>query len=216
MSRQGKLLVISGFAGTGKGTVVKKLLELYDNYQLSVSATTRIPRAGEVDGREYFFKTVEQFKEMIANNELLEYAEYVNNYYGTPKEYVSSQLEKGNNVILEIESVGALNIKKIFPDAVLIFIMPPSAAELERRLRGRNTEDEATILKRLGKASSEAGSVEKYDYVVVNDLVEECAELINGIAVNDVQICKAQGAAENIQLINNIKEELKIYSEGEI
>ena len=190
MSNQGLLLVVSGFSGAGKGTVMKKLLEEHDNYALSISATTRQPREGELDGREYFFKTVEQFKEMIENKELLEYAVYVDNYYGTPKEYVESQLSNGNNVILEIESVGALNVKRLFPEAVLIFIIPPSAQELERRLRQRGTEDERTISARLAKASSEAEGVERYDYIVINDTVERCAEQINEIASGAQAVCE--------------------------
>ena len=157
---KGLLLVISGFSGAGKGTVMKRLLELHDEYSLSISATTRKPREGEADGREYFFKTVEEFEKMIAEDALIEHAQYVGNYYGTPKAYVEEQLDKGNNVILEIEIQGAMNIKRMFPDAVLMFITPPSAAELEKRLRGRGTEDEATIKARLSRAAEEAEGVE--------------------------------------------------------
>ena len=153
---KGLLLVISGFSGAGKGTVMKRLLELHDEYSLSISATTRKPREGEADGREYFFKTVEEFEKMIAEDALIEHAQYVGNYYGTPKAYVEEQLDKGNNVILEIEIQGAMNIKRMFPDAVLMFITPPSAAELEKRLRGRGTEDETTIKARLSRAAEEA------------------------------------------------------------
>ena len=160
---KGLLLVISGFSGAGKGTVMKRLLELHDEYSLSISATTRKPREGEADGREYFFKTVEEFEKMIAEDALIEHAQYVGNYYGTPKAYVEEQLDKGNNVILEIEIQGAMNIKRMFPDAVLMFITPPSAAELEKRLRGRGTEDEATIKARLSRAAEEAEGVEDYD-----------------------------------------------------
>ena len=127
MKEKGLLLVISGFSGAGKGTVVKRLLELHNDYALSISATTRSPREGEQNGREYFFKSTEEFESMIDNSELIEYAKYVSNYYGTPKAYVEEQLEAGKNVILEIEIQGALNIKKMYPDAVLLFIMPPSA-----------------------------------------------------------------------------------------
>ena len=156
MKEKGLLLVISGVSGAGKGTVVKRLLELHNDYALSISATTRSPREGEQNGREYFFKSTEEFESMIDNSELIEYAKYVSNYYGTPKAYVEEQLEAGKNVILEIEIQGALNIKKMYPDAVLLFIMPPSAEELERRLVGRGTEDEATIKARLQRASDEA------------------------------------------------------------
>lgn len=215
MSEQGFLLVVSGFSGAGKGTVMKKLLEEHDNYALSVSATTRQPREGELDGREYFFKTEGQFKEMIENEELLEYAVYVNNYYGTPRAYVEEQLSKGNNVILEIESVGALNVKKLFPEAVLIFIVPPSAEELERRLRGRGTEDEQTIRARLEKASAEADGVERYDYVVINDTVEQCARKIDEIASGVQEVRSRCAAANNLGVIDSIREQLKLYSKGD-
>ena len=210
MNKRGLLLVVSGFSGAGKGTVMKKLMEMYDDYALSISATTRLPRSGEVDGREYFFKTVEQFKQMIDEDKLIEYAQYVGNYYGTPKAYVEEQLKEGKNVILEIEIQGALNIKSMFPDAVLLFIMPPSAKELERRLVGRGTEDEATIRARLSRASEEAQGVENYNYIVINDDVDACVETIDSIVKSE-----KRKAANNINLINNIKEELKAYSKGE-
>lgn len=210
MKEKGLLLVISGFSGAGKGTVVKRLLELHNDYALSISATTRSPREGEQNGREYFFKSTEEFESMIDNSELIEYAKYVSNYYGTPKAYVEEQLEAGKNVILEIEIQGALNIKKMYPDAVLLFIMPPSAEELERRLVGRGTEDEATIKARLQRASDEAKGVENYNYIVINDDVDACVETINSIVSSE-----KKKAVNNIDLINNIKEELKAYSKGE-
>ena len=147
---------------------------------------------------------------MIEASELIEYARYVDNYYGTPKAYVEEQLKEGKNVILEIEIQGALNIKSIFPDAVLLFIMPPSAKELERRLVGRGTEDEATIRARLSRASEEAQGVENYNYIVINDDVDACVETIDSIVKSE-----KRKAANNINLINNIKEELKAYSKGE-
>ena len=201
---KGLLLVISGFSGAGKGTVMKRLLELHDEYSLSISATTRKPREGEADGREYFFKTVEEFEKMIAEDALIEHAQYVGNYYGTPKAYVEEQLDKGNNVILEIEIQGAMNIKRMFPDAVLMFITPPSAAELEKRLRGRGTEDEATIKARLSRAAEEAEGVEDYDYIVINDEVDLCVGRIH-----DIVLSEKMKAKYNLGLINNIKEELK-------
>ena len=210
MKDKGLLLVISGFSGAGKGTVVKRLLEQHNDYALSISATTRLPREGEQDGREYFFKSKEEFEKMIEASELIEYARYVDNYYGTPKAYVEEQLKEGKNVILEIEIQGALNIKSIFPDAVLLFIMPPSAKELERRLVGRGTEDEATIRARLSRASEEAQGVENYNYIVINDDVDACVETIDSIVKSE-----KRKAANNINLINNIKEELKAYSKGE-
>ena len=195
---KGLLLVISGFSGAGKGTVMKRLLELHDEYSLSISATTRKPREGEADGREYFFKTVEEFEKMIAEDALIEHAQYVGNYYGTPKAYVEEQLDKGNN------------IKRMFPDAVLMFITPPSAAELEKRLRGRGTEDEATIKARLSRAAEEAEGVEDYDYIVINDEVDLCVGRIH-----DIVLSEKMKAKYNLGLINNIKEELKVYSKGE-
>lgn len=210
MKDKGLLLVISGFSGAGKGTVVKRLLEQHNDYALSISATTRLPREGEQDGREYFFKSKEEFEKMIEASELIEYARYVDNYYGTPKAYVEEQLKEGKNVILEIEIQGALNIKSMFPDAVLLFIMPPSAKELERRLVGRGTEDEATIRARLSRASEEAQGVENYNYIVINDDVDACVETIDSIVKSE-----KRKAANNINLINNIKEELKAYSKGE-
>ena len=140
MSKEkGILTVLSGFSGAGKGTVLRRLLEKYDNYALSISATTRGPREGEENGREYFFKTREEFEKMIAKDELIEYAMYVNNYYGTPKAYVQEQLAEGKDVILEIEVQGALKVKEKFPDTPLIFITPPTASELKRRLTDRGT-----------------------------------------------------------------------------
>lgn len=210
MNNKGLLVVISGFSGAGKGTVMKRLLELHDDYSLSISATTRSPRTGEMDGREYFFKTVEEFKTMISSNELVEYAQYVGNYYGTPKAYVEEQLQAGKNVVLEIEIQGALNIKKMFPEAVLMFIMPPDAKSLESRLRGRGTEDEATIEARLARASQESQGVEAYDYIVINDQVDDCVERINSIVM-----CEKTKASHNLSLIQHIREELKVYSEGD-
>ena len=134
MKRQGMLAVVSGFSGAGKGTVMKALLEKYDNYALSISATTRAPRPGEQDGREYFFMTDGQFEELIQNDRLIEHARYVNHYYGTPRSYVESKMAEGKDVILEIEIQGALNVKRQYPDAILIFVVPPTAAELKLSL----------------------------------------------------------------------------------
>lgn len=210
MNKQGLLVVVSGFSGAGKGTAMKRLLEKYDTYALSVSATTRAPREGEQDGREYFFKTVEAFEEMIAKDELVEYAQYVTNYYGTPRAYVEEQLAAGRNVILEIEIQGALKIKEKFPDAVLLFIVPPSAAVLRERLIGRGTESIDVIEARLKRAVEEAEGVEAYDYIVVNDNLEECVEDINEIIKSE-----QKRVAKNLTLINNIRDELKSFAEGE-
>ena len=140
MNQRGILIVVSGFSGAGKGTLMKELMKRYEEtYALSVSATTRNPREGEVDGREYFFKTTEEFEKMIAKEELIEYARYVENYYGTPRTYVEQQLEAGKDVILEFEIQGALKVKERFPDTLLLFVTPPSVKELRRRLVGRGT-----------------------------------------------------------------------------
>ena len=179
MKKQGILVVVSGFAGTGKGTVMKELLNRYDSYALSVSATTRLPRDGEVDGREYFFKTREEFEQMIQEGAFVEYACYVGNYYGTPKKYVEEQLQNGKDVILEIEIQGALNIKSQFPDALLLFIAPPSADVLKARLVGRGTETEEVIEQRLARAVEESKGIENYDYLVVNDDLDECVENVH-------------------------------------
>ena len=179
MKKQGTLVVLSGFAGTGKGTIMNQLLEKHDSYALSVSATTRNPRPNEVDGREYFFKTKEEFEAMIETGEFLEYACYVGNYYGTPKKYVQEQLAAGKDVILEIEIQGALNIKGQFPDALLLFVAPPSADVLKERLVGRGTESADVIEQRLARAVEESKGIENYDYLVVNDDLDECVENVH-------------------------------------
>ena len=182
MNHQGILVVVSGFSGAGKGTLMKELLKRYDNYALSISATTRAPREGETDGKEYFFVTKEQFEKMRDERKLIEYAQYVNNYYGTPKEYVEQKMAEGKDVILEIEIQGALKVKKRFPDALLLFVTPPSAEELRRRLVGRGTETLEVINARLARAAEEASGMEAYDYLLINDdldrWVEEMHQLI--------------------------------------
>lgn len=179
MKKQGTLVVLSGFAGTGKGTIMKELLSKHDSYALSISATTRNPRHGEVDGREYFFKTKEEFEAMVEAGEFLEHACYVGNYYGTPKQYVREQLEAGKDVILEIEIQGALSIKEQFPDALLLFVAPPSADVLKERLVGRGTETADVIEQRLARAVEESKGIENYDYLVVNDDLDECVETVH-------------------------------------
>jgi len=176
MNRQGILVVVSGFSGAGKGTLMKELLKRYDNYALSISATTRAPREGETDGKEYFFVTKEQFEKMRDERKLIEYAQYVNNYYGTPKEYVEQKMAEGKDVILEIEIQGALKVKKRFPDALLLFVTPPSAEELRRRLVGRGTETLEVINARLARAAEEASGMEAYDYLLINDDLDRCVE----------------------------------------
>lgn len=173
----GKLIVISGASGVGKGTVVKAMMAQREDLYFSVSATTRPPRPGEVDGRDYYFVTREEFEKMIARGEMLEYDEHARNYYGTPKAQIEEKRSRGH-VLLDIEPNGAKNVKKNYPEAVLIFVMPPSVAELERRLRGRNDTPEDQIQLRMERAVWEMEQRVWYDYVVVNDDAQRCAREI--------------------------------------
>lgn len=209
MQEKGILIVLSGFSGAGKGTLVRKLLETYDNYALSISMTTRAPRAGEENGVHYFFTDREQFEKKIAQNGLIEYAEYCGNYYGTPRAYVEEQLSAGRDVILEIEIQGALKVKKLFPESLLLFVTPPTAAELERRLKGRGTETAQVIARRLARASEESEGMEAYDYIVVNDNLETCVEELH-------QIVKAARRApvRREAFIKEIRKELKGFVKG--
>ncbi len=182
MNKRGVLLVISGPSGVGKGTVINKLFELDENLYFSVSATTRSPRPGEINGVHYTFKTVEEFEHDIESGEMLEYAQFSGNYYGTPKSAVERKLAQGKDVVLDIEIQGARNVKKLLPEAVLVYILPPSIEELKHRLIGRNTEDEATVNRRLHTAYKELHEApELYDYFVVNDTVEQSATLIEDV-----------------------------------
>ena len=178
---KGILVVVSGFSGTGKGTVMKRLLDKYDNYALSISVTTRSPRPGEIDGREYFFRTEEAFQELIREDALIEYARYVDHYYGTPRSYVEEQLQAGKDVILEIEIQGARKVKEKIPEALLVFVAPPSMDELKNRLLGRGTESQAVIEGRLQRAAEESEGVEEYDYLLINDELEACVVELHGI-----------------------------------
>ncbi len=206
MKDKGLLIVISGFSGAGKGTVVKRLVEKY-GYSLSVSATTRAPREGEVDGREYYFKTESEFQNLIDYNGFIEWAQYVDNYYGTPRKFVEQEMAQGRDVILEIEVQGAMNVKEQYPDAILVFVTAPSAASLKERLIGRGTETEAVVAKRLDRAKDESLDVEHYEYIVVNDEVEQCVDDINSIIVG--RKCLLEN---NIDIIEQIKEELNSLS----
>ena len=212
MNRQGVLTVVSGFSGAGKGSVMKSLLKKY-NYELSISATTRTPRTGEEHGREYFFLTREEFQGMIDKHELIEWAEYVGNYYGTPKNYVNKQLKSGKDVILEIEIQGALKVKEQFPNAILIFITPPTTEELKSRLIGRGTEGIDKIKQRLQRAADEVIHMDDYDYIVLNKTgkIDECVETIHYIIQNEH--CKT---INNKNFINKIQDELKANKEGDL
>lgn len=172
---KGIIAIISGFSGAGKGTVVKELTERF-GYVVSVSATTRAPRQGEVEGESYFFKTRAEFEQMIEQDALMEYATYVGNYYGTPKDYVLQQVEQGKDVLLEIEMQGALKVKEKFPEVALIFITPPSVEVLRHRLDGRGTESAQVIEERMARAREECTYMSRYEYIVVNDELEECVE----------------------------------------
>ena len=209
MEKKGILIVISGFSGAGKGTLVRELLDRYDEYALSVSMTTREPRPGERDGVEYFFTDRAHLEETIARDGLVEYAQYCDNYYGTPRAYVEEQLSAGRNVILEIEIQGALKIKKKFPESLLLFVTPPSAAELDRRLRGRGTESEEVIARRLARAAEESEGMEAYDYIVVNDRLEECAEEIHMLVEAARRAPVRRG-----QFMKEIREELSDFVKG--
>lgn len=210
MKRKGILIVVSGFSGAGKGTLMKKLVADYDNYALSVSMTTREPRTDEKEGVSYFFVSEETFKQAIAQNGLVEYASYCSNYYGTPRAWVEEQLESGKDVILEIEIQGALEVKEKFPDALLLYVMPPSAEELKRRLTGRGTETKEVIESRLRRATEEAEGIEYYDYIVVNDNLDVCVKQLHEI------VCAAHMRPDrNKEFINQLREELDALLKGE-
>lgn len=209
MAERGILIVVSGFSGAGKGTLMKKLLSTYDNYALSISMTTRAPREGEQDGREYFFTDREHFEETIAKGGLVEYASYCGNYYGTPKSYVEEQLAAGKDVVLEIEIQGALKVREQFPESLLLFVTPPSASELERRLRGRGTDTGDVIAKRLARAYEESQGMEAYDYIVVNDDLDACVEEIHHL-VDAARRAPVRRSA----LIKEIREELESFAKG--
>ena len=208
MKERGILAGVSGFSGAGKGTIMKGLMSRYDNYALSISATTREPREGEVHGREYFFVSEEEFEDMIREDRLIEYARYVDHYYGTPKDYVMSQMEAGKDVILEIEIQGALKVKEKFPETLLIFVAPPSAEELKRRLVNRGTETADVIDARMKRACEEAEQMDRYDYLLINDEIDRCVEELNSLI---------QGQHRRMTLqegfVSQMKQELKYISE---
>ena len=178
---RGLLVIVSGFSGSGKGTIVSRLLEDHAQYAVSVSATTRAPRTGEEEGVHYFFKTREEFEDMIRKDAFLEHACYVENYYGTPAGPVEAMLESGRDVILEIEYQGAMQVREKRPDVLTVFITPPSTEELVRRLRGRGTEDDEVIRGRLARAAEESVHMVEYDYILVNDDLETCKEQLHSL-----------------------------------
>lgn len=208
--KKGILTVVSGFSGSGKGTIMKALLAKYDNYALSISATTRSPRIGEEDGREYFFKTVDEFEQLIQDDAFIEYARFVDNYYGTPKAYVQEQLDLGRDVILEIEVQGALKIKEKLPDTLLIFVTPPSAEELRRRLIGRGTETMDVIESRLSRANEEAAYMPDYDHILINDDLDVCVEELHRLIQSE-----KSATERNKPFISQITEELKMFLKGD-
>lgn len=181
MSSKGVLIILSGPSGSGKDTVLNELVKVMDDVKISISMTTREKRAGEIDGLHYYFVNREYFEKMISENKVLEYAEYANNFYGTPKDPVDEMLSAGKSVILKIEVQGAEKIRKIYPDVISIFLMPPSMKVLEERLRGRNSEDEEVLQHRLVIAGEEIKRASEYDYIVINDTVENAVEGIKTI-----------------------------------
>jgi guanylate kinase len=204
MTSRGILIVVSGFSGAGKGTIINELLKRYqEKYSLSISATTRKPRSGEVCGRDYFFKEIEEFEKMIAENQLIEYARYVGNYYGTPRDFVEKQLELGKDVILEIEIQGALQVKERYPEALLLFVTPPSIRSLQERLVRRGTETKDVIQSRMEQAVAESKVMIKYDYIIVNDILDTCVEKVHKIVSGE-----HFRAFRNQEFIDKIESEL--------
>lgn len=214
-SKFGTLVVISGFSGSGKGTIIKDLLKKYVNhYVLSVSATSRLPRQGEEEGVDYFFRTRTEFETMIRNGELIEYAEYVGNYYGTPKKYVEEMLAKGKHVILEIEVQGGSRIKKLYPEALMIFVMPPSVSELKQRLLNRGSETEELIHHRLVQANKELEYLSGYDYLIVNSELKEAVETLHFMIESSNEEREKQNDLKiknRTQFLDRIAQELSSY-----
>lgn len=210
MSRKGILVVVSGFSGVGKGTLMKRLTEKYSQYALSVSATTREPREGEVDGREYFFRSKEEFEELIKKGLLIEHAEFCDNYYGTPREYVEDQMSQGRDVILEIETQGARQVREKYPDALTLFVMPPDAQTLVERLKKRDSETEESMESRLACAVKEADCVDQYDYMIVNDDLEESVDQMHELIVS-----QHNQVSRNKDFAEQIRSELKVFAKGE-
>jgi len=202
MHKRGLLIVVSGPSGAGKGTICKGLLEKRNEVQVSVSATTREPRNGEVDGKNYFFKTKEEFKSMIEADNLMEYAQVYDNYYGTPKQFVIDKIESGNDILLEIDIQGALQVRKRYPEGIFVFILPPSMKELKHRIIGRGSETEESLEKRFSSAYEEIDFIKKYDYYIINDELNKAVDTLESII--DAEKCKVIDNVED--LISEIKE----------
>ena len=208
---EGKLLVISGLSAAGKGTIANELVKRFDNYVLSISATTREKRGNEADGVHYFFVSKNKFTEMINNDEFLEYAQYVGNFYGTPKKYVVDKLDKGVNVILEIEMQGALQVKKIYDKAVLVFFLPTDAKTQRERLVSRGRDNKEQIEKRIRQAVLDAEYAKYYDYVIVNDDLEDSIRDMQAIVNGTYDKRKNKDAIEKLEkLVQDIKEEQNV------
>ena len=212
MKKKGLLIVVSGFAGTGKGTIMKGLLAKYnEQYALSVSMTTRKPRPTERHGIEYFFVDKETFEAKIAQDGFVEYACYCDNYYGTPKDYVEEQLNAGKDVLLEIEIQGALQVKEKLPETVLVFVMPPNVEELYNRLKGRGTETDEVIRRRMLRASEESQGIEQYDYILINDDIDTCVESLHRMIQSE-----KWRAFRNTAFIEGVRKEFVDLKKGEL
>lgn len=201
---KGNLIVVSGPSGAGKDTVINEVLKMNKNTWVSISMTSRKPRAGEVEGIDYYYVDEKEFKQRIKDDVFLEYAKYNDNYYGTPKDKIATKLNQGIDVILVIEIQGALKVQDIVPDAIFIFILPPSMAELRKRLAGRKTEDKEKIIKRFRRAYQEINEMTKYNYVVTNDDIKEAAKKINSILLSER--CRVDRIEE--VYLNNEEEEV--------
>lgn len=211
MKKKGLLIVLSGFAGTGKGTVVKQLLERYkEQYALSISMTTRSPRNYETNGVEYHFVEKKVFEDKISKDGFLEYACYCGNYYGTPKDFIEQNMEAGRDVLLEIEIQGALQVKEKYPEAVLVFLLPPSAEAGYERLKNRGTESDDVIRERMARAGEESQGIEQYDYILVNDDLDVCVEEMHHLLQSE-----KQRAFRNTGFIEEIRKGLVDLKKGE-
>jgi len=203
MHKRGLLIVVSGPSGAGKGSICKGLIKKRDDVIVSVSSTTRSPRKGEEHGINYFFKTKEDFEDMIEDDEWLEYAQVYDNYYGTPKKFVIDKIQEGHNILLEIDIQGALQVRKKYPEGVFVFILPPNMEELKNRIIGRGSETAESLEKRFSSAYEEIDFIKKYDYYIINDELDHAVDTL--VSIIDAEKCKV---VENIEdLIAEIKED---------